>query len=150
MLADVILVVYENQKGEIQSTLDKYDLEIKIEYFCIPSNEDLGTADSLRLLEERLKSDVIVMSCDLMTDININDVLDLFRKHNASLCTLLFNPLIQEPVVVPGPKSKHKPGKFNFYLRNSEIEACLGVMRFRKRSHWNRCTNQSSGIPSLG
>ncbi|GJQ76024.1 hypothetical protein Trydic_g18077 [Trypoxylus dichotomus] len=106
---DAILVVFENQKVEIQNAIEKNDLEIKIEYFAIPSNEDLGTADTLRLLVEKLKSDVIVMSCDLITDINLDNLLDLFRKHNASLCTLFFNPQVQEPVVVPGPKSKHKP-----------------------------------------
>ncbi|KRT82246.1 hypothetical protein AMK59_3733 [Oryctes borbonicus] len=106
---DVILVVFENQKAEIQNAIEKNDLEIKIEYFTVPSNEDLGTADTLRLLVEKLKSDVIVMSCDLITDINLDNLLDLFRKHNASLCTLFFNPQLHEPVVVPGPKSKHKP-----------------------------------------
>ncbi|KAI4462092.1 translation initiation factor eif-2b subunit gamma [Holotrichia oblita] len=106
---DVILVVFENQRAEIQTAIDKTDLKIKVEYFALPSNEDLGTADTLRLLEEKLKSDVIVMSCDLITDINLNNILDLFRKHNASLCTLFFNPQVQEQIVVPGPKSKHKP-----------------------------------------
>lgn len=119
------MVVFETQKAEIQSVIDKTDLVIKVEYFPIPSTEDLGTADTLRLLHEKLKSDVIVMSCDLISDINLNNVLDLFRKHDASLCTLFFNPQSQEQIVIPGPKSKHKPG--NLFIEMNTKASRTGV-----------------------
>lgn len=105
------MIVLESQKTEIQSALDKIDLEIKIDYFSIPDNEDLGTADSLRLLSDKLRSDVLVISCDFISDVNLKGVIDIFRSHGASIATLLAHPQHSESVVVPGPKSKHKPGK---------------------------------------
>lgn len=108
-LVDVILIILENQKNEIQNTLDKLDLDLKLDYVTVPSNEDIGTADSLRLIMDKIKSDVLVLSCDTITDVNLKDLLDLYRKHDASLCTLLFPPQQIEAVNVPGPKSKHKP-----------------------------------------
>lgn len=109
MVTDVIAVVLETQKVEIQKVVDKTDLKIKIDYVTIPSTEDLGTADSLRLISDKIVSDIIVVSCDFITDLNLNPVLDLFRRHDASVVTLLFEDK-QEPVPLPGPKTKNKPG----------------------------------------
>ncbi|KAJ8966790.1 hypothetical protein NQ317_001729 [Molorchus minor] len=87
----------------------KIDLDIKIEYVTISDNEDLGTADSLRLISDKLKSDVIVLSCDIVSDVNLRSVIDLFRTHDASIASMLLHPQPKESIVVPGPKSKHKP-----------------------------------------
>lgn len=101
----------ENQAREIQNALDKTDLEIRIDYAVISGNEDLGTADSLRTIHDRIKSDVIVLSCDFVSDVKLKGVLDLFRKHDASLCALFLKPERTEKIIVPGPKTKYKPGK---------------------------------------
>lgn len=108
---DVILIVFETQKSEIQTTIDKLNLQVKVDYFTISPNEDLGTADSLRLLGDKIKSNVMVMSCDVITDVDLSPALDLFRKHRAAICTVLYKPEGPElKTVVPGPKSKHKTG----------------------------------------
>ncbi|CAG9862528.1 unnamed protein product [Phyllotreta striolata] len=106
---EVILVVLENQKAEIQLALEKSDLEIKIDYFTIPDTGDLGTADSLRLIYDKLKSDVLVVSSDFISDVNLKGLLDTHRAHNASFTSLLIHPQHSEAIIVPGPKSKHKP-----------------------------------------
>lgn len=72
----------------------------------------MGTADSLRLISDRLKSDVLVVSCDLVSDVDLSGVLNIFRMHNAVISTLLFHPQPTENIIVPGPKSKNKPGRF--------------------------------------
>ncbi|CAG9773617.1 unnamed protein product [Ceutorhynchus assimilis] len=113
---EAILIVLETQKAEIQSAIERElegnSLDIKVDYVSIAEDqEDLGTADSLRLVQERLKSDVLVVSCDLVSDVNLGGVLNLFRKHNASIASLMFYHQASEPIVVPGPKSKHKPEK---------------------------------------
>lgn len=99
----------EGHRSEIQNTLDKSDLDIKIEYIPISGNEDFGTADSLRMIQDKIKSDVLVLSCDFITDVSLKGVLDIFRMHDASISMLLFHPQIGENILVPGPKSKHKP-----------------------------------------
>jgi len=116
--AEAIMIVLESQKAEIQSAIDSEiennSLNIKIDYVSIlEDKDDLGTADSLRLrdVHEKLKSDVLVVSCDLVSDVDLGGVLNIFRKHNASVATLMFPTQQSEAVVVPGPKSKYKPEK---------------------------------------
>lgn len=110
MILDVIMIVLENEKAEIQNTLDKSDLDIKIDYVCISENGDLGTADSLKVVHDKLTSDVLVVPCDFVTDASLKGLLDTFRKHNSTIAALLIQPQPSEVFVVPGPKSKHKPG----------------------------------------
>ncbi|XP_046670940.1 translation initiation factor eIF-2B subunit gamma-like [Homalodisca vitripennis] len=111
---EVIIVVLESIKNEVQTALERTGLKIRLEIVGIPTGEDWGTADTLRHLEDinRIKSDVIVVSCDLITDVDLSAVLNLFRQHDASLTSLFFQPtLAKYPLPTPGPKSKDKPGK---------------------------------------
>lgn len=83
-------------------------MKIKCEYVCLNQEEDFGTADALRLVSERIHSDVLLISCDTITNIDFFPALNLFRKNNAS-CVAVFNKTgFEEPIDVPGPKSKHK------------------------------------------
>lgn len=50
---DAIVVVLESHKSEVQSTLEKCPLKIKLEFATIPSDSDYGTADSLRHIKDR-------------------------------------------------------------------------------------------------
>ncbi|XP_075217081.1 eukaryotic translation initiation factor 2B subunit gamma [Lycorma delicatula] len=94
---EAIVVVSESVRNEVQSALEQHahgvnKLLIKIEFVGIPSNEDWGTADSLRHLYElnKIKHDVLVVSCDLISDINLTGVIKIFRQHNAALSALFF------------------------------------------------------------
>lgn len=117
LFLEVILIILETQKTEIQSSLEKTDLEIKIEYVSISPNDDLGTADSLRLIQDKIKSDVLVLSCDFVSDIKLKGVFDLFRKHDASVVAVLLKPPPSEQIVVPGPKTKYKPGMMQLKIK---------------------------------
>ncbi|XP_073977354.1 eukaryotic translation initiation factor 2B subunit gamma [Rhodnius prolixus] len=108
---DVIIVVLESNKTEILSALDKCSLKIKYDLVGIATGDDWGTADSFRYLEEtnRIKTDVLVVSCDLVTDINISPLLELYRKHDATLTAMFVHSgCSQSALPTPGPKSKHK------------------------------------------
>lgn len=107
----MIVIVLENQIKEIQSALDKHDLEIKIDYVTIPAEDELGTADSLRMIHDKIKCDLVVLSCDLVSDVKLKGALDLFRKHNATITALFLRPTASEQTKVPGPKVKYKPEK---------------------------------------
>lgn len=58
------------------------------------------------------------MSCDLITDIDLHEILNVYRNNNASLVSLYFSPSQDEQCVftTPGPKSKNKLGKFIIYI----------------------------------
>ncbi|KAK9506579.1 hypothetical protein O3M35_008482 [Rhynocoris fuscipes] len=108
---DTIIVVLEANKTEIQTVLDKCGLKIKYELVGISGADDWGTADSLRYLEEcnKLKADILVVSCDLISDININPLLELYRKHDATLTVMFAQTTTSQTLLpTPGPKGKNK------------------------------------------
>lgn len=104
-----MVIVLEDDKSNILNALLKCPLTIKYELIVIPSDEDWGTVDSLKHISSRITSDLLVVSGDLITDINLNDVLNLHRKHDAALTTLFFNNGPEEWIELPGIKEKNKP-----------------------------------------
>lgn len=85
----------------------EFKMKMKPDIVCIPDEADMGTADSLRHIYPKLKTDVLVLSCDLITDVALHEVVDLFRAYNASLAMLMRKGQDSlEPV--PGQKGKKK------------------------------------------
>lgn len=58
-----------------------------------------------------IKCDLVVISCDTVTNINLFKMLNLFRQNDASIVTQLFKGGLEADAIVPGPKTKHKQGK---------------------------------------
>ncbi|KAK6641810.1 hypothetical protein RUM44_013527 [Polyplax serrata] len=111
---DVIVVVLENELNQIHQALVHNNVTINFDLSAIPEDcEDWGTADSLRHLisQDKIKNDVLVMSCDLFTNANINKLLCVYRQHSASFAALFFLPVQGQPFEVPGVKSKYKAEK---------------------------------------
>lgn len=107
--SSTFVVVSESAKSEIINTLEKLNLKIKLDFIGV-SEDDLGTADSMRILQEKIKKDCLVISCDLIANVDITPLLDVYRKNNASIAALMFPvPKITEDCIIAGPKSKQKP-----------------------------------------
>lgn len=107
---EAILIVSETAKSDVSLSLDKLGLKIKLEIIGIPEAEDLGTADSIRHIHEKIYTDVVVISCDLITDIDLSDIINMYRTHKASITALMLpTPKIPDDFVTPGPKNKQKP-----------------------------------------
>ncbi|XP_066993456.1 translation initiation factor eIF2B subunit gamma [Anabrus simplex] len=143
---DVILIVLETVRSDVQLTLDRCGLKIRLDIVGIPAGEDWGTADSLRFLGERIKSDVLVVSCDLVTDVNLHEVLNMFRKHHASITALFFQNSSESSGVTPGPKTKYKPerdlvgldactSRLVFLASASDFEETLSLPRALIKKH---------------
>uniref|UniRef100_A0A8D2QQT5 Translation initiation factor eIF2B subunit gamma n=1 Tax=Zosterops lateralis melanops TaxID=1220523 RepID=A0A8D2QQT5_ZOSLA len=94
-------------RKEIQKMLN-LDTKMKLDFVCISDNMDMGTADSLRHIHQKIKTDVLVLSCDLITDVDLYKVVDLFRTHDATL-SMLMKKTHEPTEVVPGQKGKKKP-----------------------------------------
>nr|XP_035958676.1 translation initiation factor eIF-2B subunit gamma-like [Halichoerus grypus] len=96
---------------DVQKALSaEFKMKMKLDIVCIPDEADKGTADSLRQIYPKLKTDVLVLSCDLITDVALHEVVDLFRAHDASLAMLMRKG--QDGLEqVPGQKVGKKPGK---------------------------------------
>ena len=113
LFTEAIVVVQDYYKNEVAAVPSKFGLIIRLDIVTIPKSEEMGTADSLRYVQDKLKApDVVVVSSDLVTDIPLHNVFNLHRIHNAS-ATLLFGrtPSDGTQTPVPGPKAKHKQGK---------------------------------------
>ena len=84
----------------------------RLDIVTLPTKEDLGTADALRLAATRLTSPrVMVLSCDLVTDLPIHNLTDVHRVHGAAVTALFARtPFDPKNIPVPGPKSKPKRG----------------------------------------
>lgn len=57
--------------------------------------------------------DVVVISCDLVMDISLHHIADIYRTYDATVTMLLYaTPDPSTDVPVPGPKSKKRSGMF--------------------------------------
>ncbi|XP_026751108.1 translation initiation factor eIF-2B subunit gamma [Galleria mellonella] len=111
---ETFVVVLSDDQSAITNALEKCPLKIKYILIPIPSEEDWGTADSMKHISNRIlktTTDLLIVSGDLITNINLNDVLNLHRKYDASLTTLFFNNGPEEWIELPGLKSKTKPDR---------------------------------------
>ncbi|XP_026739921.1 translation initiation factor eIF-2B subunit gamma [Trichoplusia ni] len=108
---ETLVVVLDEDKSNILNALEKCPLKIKYELIVIPSDEDWGTANSLKHISSRVTTDLLVISGDLITNINLNEVLNVHRKYDAALTTLFFNNGPEEWIELPGPKTKAKPDR---------------------------------------
>ncbi|KAM8930464.1 translation initiation factor eIF2B subunit gamma isoform 2-T2 [Pelodytes ibericus] len=84
------------------------DTKMKVDIVCLPEDKiEMGTANSLRYIYQKIKSDVLVVSCDLISEVALHQVVDLFRTHNATL-SMLMQKAPEHTEHVPGQKGKQK------------------------------------------
>lgn len=138
---EAIVIIAEETKSDVSVALDKLGLKIKLEFVGILGAEDLGTADSIRLIHEKIYTDILVISCDLITNVDVLDILNLYRKHNASLTALMLPmPRIPDDFVTPGLKNKQKPetdligidnntGRLVFLASASDFEETINISK---------------------
>ncbi|XP_012223727.1 translation initiation factor eIF2B subunit gamma [Linepithema humile] len=144
---EAIVIVSELTKSDVSASLEKLGLKIKLEVIGIQGAEDLGTAESIRLIHEKIYTDFLVISCDLITNIDILDILNLYRKHNASITALMLPvPKVLDDFVTPGPKNKQKPetdligidnntGRLVFLASASDFEETINISQRLLRKH---------------
>ncbi|KAG4305105.1 hypothetical protein PORY_001275 [Pneumocystis oryctolagi] len=82
---------------EVESCLGSYlknvyDGHIKVQVYAPSSVDDvLGTADVLRKIHDKIKSDFIVLGCDLVTNLPPHEILDFHRIHTPTVTSLLYD-----------------------------------------------------------
>ncbi|XP_061396538.1 translation initiation factor eIF-2B subunit gamma [Musca vetustissima] len=106
---EAIVIVLESERSEIQLALERTSLKMKLDFVSIPSDSDFGTADSLRYVHDKIQSDFLVLSCDIVSNVSLFPLINKFRQHDASFTALLFKSGFESDVTLPGPKTKHKP-----------------------------------------
>lgn len=109
--AEALVILLEPHKSSVLKALsDAGNLKIKIDAVEIP-DADWGTADALRHkdVRDKLTRDVLVVSCDVITNFPLQQLADAFRVEDAALSCLLA-PFAKQwaEAVPPGPKTKRK------------------------------------------
>ncbi|XP_054724687.1 translation initiation factor eIF-2B subunit gamma-like isoform X2 [Uloborus diversus] len=105
---EAIILVRENEKNKIQNAIEN-KIDMKLDIVAVPKNEDWGTADSLRYVKSKIKSDVLVLSCDIVSDFDLKDMLFSHRSKHSSLTMLLVPfPNSLREIEMPGYKKKCK------------------------------------------
>ncbi|XP_064625401.1 translation initiation factor eIF2B subunit gamma-like [Lineus longissimus] len=107
---EMIIVVLKSQRKQIERALvEQCQIKAKLDFVGIPDDDDWGTADSLRHIKDKIKCDLLVVSCDLIGDFSLNTLADVHRAHGATVTALFMSG--QDSIAdmaAPGPKSKKK------------------------------------------
>uniref|UniRef100_A0A672N725 Translation initiation factor eIF2B subunit gamma n=1 Tax=Sinocyclocheilus grahami TaxID=75366 RepID=A0A672N725_SINGR len=106
----IVITTKEVQKALSTDQRLKTDVKMRLDVVCIQEETDMGTADALRHIQQKIKTDILVVSCDLITDVALHEVVDLFRAHNATL-SMLMSKVHEFTDTVPGQKGKKKAGE---------------------------------------
>lgn len=154
--SEIIVIVLESERSEIQQTLERTPIKAKLDFVTLPDS-NYGTANALKHIYDRIKRDLVVVSCDTVTNVDLFTMLDLFRKNDASIVMQLFKGGMEADVVVPGPKAKHKQDRdligiqpntqrLTFLASSSDFEETLNLPynllhRYGKISMHSRLTD---------
>jgi translation initiation factor eIF-2B subunit gamma len=91
-------------------TENKKPMRIKLDITTIPNESDLGTADALRLIREKLHTNFMVFSCDLITDFKLHHLCDVHRVTAATATALFYKPPPKTEAELAAEKARKKAG----------------------------------------
>ena len=87
---EAIVIVPDSVKSEVTRIPERYGLSLRLDVVGISGQEDIGTADSLRLVADKLTgADVVLVSGDLVMEESLRGLVDLHRMKGAALTSLL-------------------------------------------------------------
>jgi len=106
-----ILVITQDRDDVRRTVLQLGErLELKLDTFGVPEDsDDFGTAESLRLamLAKKITRDCLIISCDLVGELPIKEMVEMHNKKNSSFTSLYMKNVPTPTVPLPGPKMKH-------------------------------------------
>ena len=74
-------------------------------------DDEFGTGSALKMVKDKIVKDCMIVSCDLITNLNIQQMASFYRLNNASFVALLADSVEQScELPVPGSKGKFAPG----------------------------------------
>eukprot|EP00123_Amoebidium_parasiticum_P013714 comp22110_c1_seq1/m.32304 comp22110_c1_seq1/g.32304 ORF comp22110_c1_seq1/g.32304 comp22110_c1_seq1/m.32304 type:complete len:432 (-) comp22110_c1_seq1:414-1709(-) len=89
---DIIVLVQKGDKQLLHYLHEQYEGK---DHLVVETIEpELGTAESLRMVKDKIKMDFVVVTCDLVAVLNIAEIFDLHRVRNATM-TCVCSPLIE-------------------------------------------------------
>ncbi|KAF8929587.1 nucleotide-diphospho-sugar transferase [Dissophora ornata] len=90
-VSDVIVVSLNSGSKKLGHYLDRvYEGQLHINLEVVDDNT--GTADALALIKDKIQTDFIVISCDLLTSLIPHQFLDVHRSEDPTVTALFFEP----------------------------------------------------------
>ena len=152
---EAIVICLDSERNELATLPKKYNLDgLELDLVTLGDlglDEDSGTADALRLISHKVKSQrLLILSCDLVSDVHMHNLTDVHRVHRASLTALMAKADKDKHVPVPGPKSKSKAmmtgdgdlvgvdpenGRLCFLTSKADLEDAVAVRKAVLKEH---------------
>lgn len=89
--ADIIVVAVESSLQKISDYINKvYDCPLDQNIEIVSQDMQSGSADALRMIKDKIKTDFMVMSCDLLCDIPPSVLIDSYRTLHSSATVLFY------------------------------------------------------------
>lgn len=103
----VIIITLDSMKFDIEEAIS--DIQIQTKFIACPDANDFGTLDSLCLLEQHINkhASVLVVNCDIITNIKLHKFVDIHRLHDSTV-TLLLAQNKEKADNIPGSKTLHQ------------------------------------------
>jgi translation initiation factor eIF-2B subunit gamma len=96
----VTVCILSSTAASIENALKEYDFGLNISFYHVQDDDDWGTSNTLKDACKNVTCDILVLSCDIITDLPLETLADIHRRNDA-LVTMCFYP---QP-----PKSELKP-----------------------------------------
>uniref|UniRef100_A0A914W9F5 Translation initiation factor eIF2B subunit gamma n=1 Tax=Plectus sambesii TaxID=2011161 RepID=A0A914W9F5_9BILA len=107
-IKDVILIVPKKCSSDLKRLLTEQcpKLSLTIDFVELTTDQldEWATADALRYIADKIRTDFIVMSGDFISDFPLHNLLNLHRAKQSALTCLLAEGATNGPI--PGPKMK--------------------------------------------
>ncbi|KTW30662.1 hypothetical protein T552_00377 [Pneumocystis carinii B80] len=114
-----VMVICQTQVESCLSSYlrNVYDGHIRVQVYALSGVDDvLGTADVIRKIHDKIKSDFIILSCDLIMNLPPHEILDFHRIHTPTVTFLLYDISKDENFII----SKDSDRKMFFGINKSD------------------------------
>lgn len=86
---DYLVITRASYTKEVRQTLESFSQATsKFEMISIPDDDDIGTAEALASTKDKIENNILVISCDMITDAPLHCLVDIHRMYDASLTAM--------------------------------------------------------------
>jgi len=102
---EIIIITLESLKFPIEEAI--FDLNLSVKYIIVEDDPTIGTLQSISLLQHHIKTDLLVVNCDIITDMELYKFMDVHRANEAAV-TIFLGKQSSNLDNLPGSKSHLK------------------------------------------
>ncbi|EDV23090.1 uncharacterized protein TRIADDRAFT_58011 [Trichoplax adhaerens] len=88
---EIFIIVLKSQSDVIKKSLVSCNLKCRLHYVQISDEEEvIGTAESLRKIRDKVKNDLMILSCDLITNLELHRLANIHRIRDSDLTAFMY------------------------------------------------------------